>query len=64
MAENPKGVDTLERANVKKSAIIAKANMEEHFRTAKKYRDDPEIQSLINPKPKEDGKPKRRDKSA
>lgn len=67
MVENPTGVDGLERENVRKNAIKAKEDMEEHFKTAPKYRNDPEIQELIGnkPKEKEDGiKPKGRDKRA
>jgi len=57
MIENPKGNDSQERASCKSLAIKNKADMEEHFKKGKKYRDDPEIQALLNPKEvKESGK--------
>lgn len=62
MVENPKGVDSQERALVKSLAIKSKANMEEHFKKGRKYRDDPEIKALLEIKPevKEDGKKSKR----
>lgn len=58
MVENPKGKDSQERELIKSLAIKNKANMEERFKTGKKYRDDPEIQTLLGNKPevKKDGK--------
>jgi hypothetical protein len=57
MAENPKGKDSEERKNVQILAINSKRNMEKHFKTARKYKDDPDIQKLLGAK---DGKkPKR-----
>lgn len=51
MAENPVGVDSLERANVKEQAIKAKASWEKRFRDPRsRYSQDPEIQALL-PKP-------------
>ena len=50
MAENPKGMDSQERAIVRNLALKNKANMENHFRNSKKYRDDAEVQDLIKPK--------------
>jgi len=59
MAINPIGVDTLERANVQRNALKSKAEIEERFKTSRKYKDDPEIQALLNstkPKEEKDGK--------
>lgn len=65
LVENPTGADSVERENVRKKAIKSKENLEEHFRTGKKYQGDEEIQALLNPKKeKEDGKRKRRNESA
>lgn len=66
MAENPKGIDSLERTNVKNKAIKNKAMWEERFKTSKKYREDPQIQALIGTaKPKKEKKDdKGRDESA
>lgn len=62
MAENPVGVDTLQRALVKKNALKAKADLEEHFKNGKKYKNDPEIQELLGIKTEvqEDGKKSKR----
>lgn len=45
--ENPKGVDSLERTAARKNAERAKADLENHFKTSKKYANDPEIQALL-----------------
>jgi hypothetical protein len=50
MVENPKGNDSQERALVRGLAKRAKANMENHFKTAMKYKDDPEIKALLGEK--------------
>jgi len=47
MAVNPQGVDSLQRALVRKNAIKAKADMENHFKTTRKYQNDPEILALF-----------------
>lgn len=47
MIDNPKGADSLERDLVKKTALKTKEDMEKHFRTAPKYKNDLEIQELI-----------------
>ena len=47
MAINPKGLDTLERANVKEQALKAKANMEEYFKKSSRYSQDKEIMDLL-----------------
>jgi len=55
--ENPKGVDSQERAMARSNAIRGKANMESHFKTARKYRNDPEVEGLLNlSKPKTETK--------
>lgn len=59
MIENPKGVDGQERRMAKNSAIKAKADLEQRFKTAKKYRDDPEILALLGIKQE---KPKAKEK--
>lgn len=73
MSENPIGADSSERDGVRSQAIKSKLDMEERFRTAKKYRDDPEIKELLGEgekkeekeeKPIQDGKPKGRNKSS
>ena len=51
MVENPKGNDSQERALVRGLAKRAKADMENHFRTGRKYQGDPEILELLNGKP-------------
>jgi hypothetical protein len=50
MIENPKGTDLQEKTLVRSLAKKSKANMENHFRTSKKYANDPEIQALLQPK--------------
>jgi len=63
MIENPRGNDSQERTLVRNQAIKNKLNLEEHFRSSKKYQGDEEILSLLNPKPKEvkkDGKKSKR----
>lgn len=58
LIENPKGNDILERESIKQNAIKGKEDIERRFRTAKKYKDDPEIQALLGNKPKvEETKP-------
>lgn len=49
MIENPIGADSQERAMVRKNCMRAKADLEKRFRTAQKYKDDAEIQTLLNP---------------
>ena len=57
MAENPKGVDLQEKNLVKAQAIKNKTDLEHRFKTALKYRSDPEIQTLLSStKPKEEKK--------
>lgn len=59
MAINPKGVDGAERRMVQLNALKSKAQLEERFKTALKYRGDPEIQALfkeVKEEKKEDGK--------
>lgn len=65
LIENPKGADALEKALCKETAIKGKADMEEHFKTARKYKNDPEIKELLGEKPAQEvnedaEKPKRR----
>ncbi len=48
MVENPKGNDGQERRAVRNNAVKSKAEMEHRFKTAKKYRDDPEVQALFS----------------
>lgn len=47
MVKNPKGEDSLERSLVKSNSVKALADLENRFKTAKKYKDDPEIQALL-----------------
>lgn len=58
MVENPKGNDSQERALVRGLAKRAKADMENHFRTGRKYQGDPEILELLNDKPEKKEEPK------
>lgn len=64
LVEDPKGADALEKQLCKETAVKAKADMEKHFKTAPKYKNDPEIQALLGepiPEVNEDAeKPKRR----
>lgn len=48
--ENPKGVDSQEREAVRINCRNALFDLENRFKTSKKYKDDPEIQALLNPK--------------
>lgn len=57
MCENPKGADSLERNEVQAKAKKTKADLENHFKTAPKYKNDPEIQALLGqPEVKEEKK--------
>ncbi len=60
MATNPKGNDSQERTLVRNQAIKNKLNLEEHFKTSKKYQGDEEILAFLNPpelkEVKKDGK--------
>jgi len=58
MCENPRGANALARDIVKARAIKLKAQIEEKFRTSKKYRNDPEIQALIGNVPEVKEEPK------
>jgi hypothetical protein len=50
MIERPTGVNSAERNSVRNLAKISKAKMEEHFRTAKKYKNDADIKALLGEK--------------
>lgn len=50
LVENPTGVDLAEKKNVLEQAQKAKANLEQRFKTSKKYKDDPEIKALLGVK--------------
>lgn len=49
MVENPKGNDSGERKLCHDLCLKSKLAYEERFKTSRKYRDDPEIQALLNP---------------
>ena len=53
LIDNPTGADELERNFVKENAIKSKKNLEDHFRSANKYRGDPDIQKILGFKPLE-----------
>lgn len=50
MAENPKGSDSLERALVRRTALVAKADLLKKFKTLDVYKNDPEIAELLGKK--------------
>lgn len=52
MIENPSGADIVEKNLVKETAIKTKKDLEYHFKTAPKYRNDPEIEELLGEKEK------------
>lgn len=59
--ENPKGIDSAERALVRANGQKMKADLENKFKTAPKYANDPEIQELLGKKEeKKDGKKSKR----
>lgn len=59
--ENPQGVDALERSAVRINCKNALFDLENRFKTSKKYRDDPEVQALISGKTKKPKEEKKED---